>query len=505
MLQTGDSNYYWLGDLSATFDSMATEKIYDNYGIGDRFNYYADTVHAHCVVPAYQQNATQPIINRFMFGQDVDSNLKVAEQFADALSPGAQPTWDPNMWTAWWGTGNPPAFPAADVWNAGGDVMLPLNQNITVNTGDTITTSYSLTMPGTHGAATVTVPTAFTEVDIACTDGTSYTLAVPARNSSGYETNNQVYTIAANDNSIQTSNVYSATNPGCGNGAPGHTTGTYFFALGKSNPGAGNPGLAGFSTTNGLPVSGVTDPINVTFNLADSTNSQGGTLAPWTTLNWHNPYSCTPPGCPLTPTITWPAPATMLAGTPLGSAQLNATASSTLLSGFTTTGTTGLLTTAPIPGTWSFNPPAGTMLTPGMNTLTATFTPANVITPTTTAGNAYKTYTVATASVPILVGAATITATGALSKIAGGYQLIITVQNTGNATAPNVQLNAASLGAAGGTAMPASLGDIASGGSTSVTLTFPSSAGADGATVVERLSGTYAGGNFGGSFRATLP
>ena len=33
MLQTGDSNYYWLGDLSATFDSMATQKIYENYGI----------------------------------------------------------------------------------------------------------------------------------------------------------------------------------------------------------------------------------------------------------------------------------------------------------------------------------------------------------------------------------------------------------------------------------------------------------------------------------------
>ena len=504
MLQTGDSNYYWLGDLSATFDSMATQAIYDNYGIGDRFNYYIDTVHFHCVVPAYQQNATQPIINRFMFGTNDATNVKVSEQFADALQPGAQPTWDPKMWNAWWGTGNP-AFPAADVWNSGGDVMLPLNQNITVNSGDTITTSYSLTMPGTHAAATVTVPTAFTEVDIACTDNTSYTLVVPPVNSSGYQTNNQVYTIAANDNSTQTSATYSATNPGCSNGAPGHTTGTYFFALGKSNPGAGNPGLAGFSTTNGLPASGVTDPINVTFNLADSTTNQGGAPAPWTTLNWHNPYSCTPPGCPLTPTITWPAPTTMLADTPLSSSQLNATAASTLLSGFTTTGTSGLLTTAPIPGTWSYNPPAGTVLSPGVNMLTATFTPANIITPSTSAANAYKTYTIATAQVPILVGTVTITATGALSKIAGGYQMIVTVKNGGNATASNVQLTGATLGSAPGGTMPASLGDIAGGGSASVTLTFPSSAGTDGAPVVQKLSGTYTGGTFGGSFRATLP
>jgi hypothetical protein len=164
-----------------------------------------------------------------------------------------------------------------------------------------------------------------------------------------------------------------------------------------------------------------------------------------------------------------------------------------------------MLVTAPIPGTWTYNPPAGTMLSPGMTTLTATFTPTNLITSSTTAANAYKTYTIATASVPILVGSATLTTTGVLSKTAGGFQLVVTVKNTGNATAPNVQLTAATLGAASGGTLPASLGDIASGGSASVTLTFPSSAGADGATVMERLSGTYNGGSFGGSFRAALP
>jgi len=145
------------------------------------------------------------------------------------------------------------------------------------------------------------------------------------------------------------------------------------------------------------------------------------------------------------------------------------------------------------------------VLSPGMNTLTATFTPTNVITPSTTAANAYKTYTIATASVPILVGTVSITATGAVSKIAGGYQMVVTVKNSGNATASNVQLTGATLGSAPGGTMPASLGDIAGGGSATVTLTFPSSAGGDGATVAERLSGTYTGGSFGGSFRAVLP
>jgi hypothetical protein len=137
--------------------------------------------------------------------------------------------------------------------------------------------------------------------------------------------------------------------------------------------------------------------------------------------------------------------------------------------------------------------------------ITATFTPTNVITPSTTAGNAYKTYTIATATVPVLVGSVTITTTGVVSKVAGGYQVVVTVKNTGNVTAPNVQLTAATLGAASGSTLPASLGDIASGGSASVTLTFPSSAGNDGAGVVEKFSGTYDGGTFGGSIRAVLP
>jgi hypothetical protein len=169
------------------------------------------------------------------------------------------------------------------------------------------------------------------------------------------------------------------------------------------------------------------------------------------------------------------------------------------------TGTSGMLTTASIPGTWSFSPPAGTVLSPGMNTVTATFTPANLITSSTTAANAYKTYTIATASVPILVGTVTIETTGALSTISGGYRMVVTVQNTGNVTASNVQLTQTALGAATGGTIPATLGDIASGGSASVTLTFPSTAGADGARVVEKLSGTYNGGTFGGSFRAVLP
>ncbi len=345
-------------------------------------------------------------------------------------------------------------------------------------------------MPGSHPAATVTYPYGLSEADVSCSDNTSYTLTIPLAN--------QSFAISAGDNSLYTSTPGSTTNPGCSNGAPGQITSSYFYAKGIQNPGAGNPGLAGFTTTDGTPATAQTDPLNVTFTVSDSNLGQGGAWAPTNTLNWQNPYSCTPPGCPLTPTITWPAPSTMIYGVPLSSTQLNATASSTLISGLQGSGSTGLMTTASIPGTFTYTPAAGTVLNPGLQTLTVTFTPSNI-------GTKYTNYTIATASVPILVGNLAITATGVLSKVASGYQLVVTVQNNGNVTAPNVQLTQATLGAASGTTIPASLGDIASGSSASVTLTFPSSAGADGSTVVERLSGTYAGGTFGGSFRAALP
>ncbi len=526
VLQTGDSNYYWLGDFSATYSSKAAAQVWDVLGIGDRFNYYNDTVHGHCAVPAYQQNATQPVLNKFLFGTDDAATnatlpVRVHEQFENGLSSGGvQNTYDPNRWTAWWGTNNP-AYPNGGLWNYGGDLMLPVpNSGLTLNTGDVVSSTYQMTMPGTHAAGTVSVPTSFTEVDVACTDGTSYTFSVPppvaSTSAAGYPpvsgspsalSNPQTFTIGANDNSVFASTPNTTTNPGCANGAPGTVTGAYFYALGKPAPGAGNPGLAGFSTTNGLQASGQTDPLNVTANLVNTTSGQGGDFAPWVTINSLNPYSCTPPGCPLTPILRWAAPAGIVNGTPLSSTQLNAAATSRLISGWTVTGvgTSGLPVEVSVPGTYTYDPPAGTVLGPGMNTLNVTFTPTNIITASTTAGNAYKTNTISTGSVQIFVGSVTLAATGTLSTISGGYQMVVTVTNNGNVTASNVQLTDATLGSTSGATLPASLGDIAAGGSASVTLTFPSSVGPDGARIAERLAGTYTGGTFGGSSRAVLP
>jgi hypothetical protein len=64
---------------------------------------------------------------------------------------------------------------------------------------------------------------------------------------------------------------------------------------------------------------------------------------------------------PATPTMTWPAPASIPAGTPLGAAQLNATA----------TGVGGIS----LAGNFVYTPAAGTVLTAGTHVLAVEFTP----------------------------------------------------------------------------------------------------------------------------------
>ena len=106
----------------------------------------------------------------------------------------------------------------------------------------------------------------------------------------------------------------------------------------------------------------------------------------------------------------------------------------------------------------------------------------------------------------VLAGTAQLTITAVLSKLSGGgHQAIVTVTNNGTGTAQNVQLTGATLGAASA-AVPISLGNIPHGGGTAVTtLIFSSAAGADGAAAAERYTGTYTGGTFGASIRASLP
>ena len=99
---------------------------------------------------------------------------------------------------------------------------------------------------------------------------------------------------------------------------------------------------------------------------------------------------------------------------------------------------------------------------------------------------------------------ALLTGTMVITNTGSGYQMAITEKNSGGTTAANLQVTSATLGAATGTPIPASFGDIPPGGSASVVLIFPASAGAPGAPVVAKITGSYTNGTFGSSIRAVL-
>ncbi|CDM65124.1 hypothetical protein PYK22_01122 [Pyrinomonas methylaliphatogenes] len=108
----------------------------------------------------------------------------------------------------------------------------------------------------------------------------------------------------------------------------------------------------------------------------------------------------------------------------------------------------------------------------------------------------------------VTISAATVqlVTTATLTKLAdGSYQATVVITNNGFANAENVRLTSATLGAVSATSLPVALGTIPAGGSASVTLQFPASAGPSGSAVIERYAGSYAGGTFLGSIRARLP
>jgi len=181
------------------------------------------------------------------------------------------------------------------------------------------------------------------------------------------------------------------------------------------------------------------------------------------------------------PTLTWTNPADILAGTPLGSAQLNATAS--------------------VAGTFSYNPAAGTFLQAGSGqTLSVVFTPAD------TSSYASAHATVAINVLPLAGSAVKIITTNVLHRTGvNDISVQLTLTNTGGTAAANVVLTGVRIGSTLGTSLPQTIGAIASNGSAMAAVTVPGSAGSPGSTNILTVTGTYSGGTFSAATRITLP
>jgi hypothetical protein len=81
----------------------------------------------------------------------------------------------------------------------------------------------------------------------------------------------------------------------------------------------------------------------------------------------------------------------------------------------------------------------------------------------------------------------------------------LTVTNNGTGTATNVQLNSVLLNSTPTSTTLPNLGSIAPGGTANTTVRFPGGGFTAGNPAVLRVTGSYTGGNFSASSRATIP
>ncbi len=187
------------------------------------------------------------------------------------------------------------------------------------------------------------------------------------------------------------------------------------------------------------------------------------------------------------PAITWNTPALILFGSALGAGQLNATAT--------------ILGVGTIPGKFVYSAPVGTVLPPGQNLISVTFTPTDV-----------TKYFIGTQEVFVTVNLTPtqpvqLITTQVLSRDANNNVVAtITVANAGSSTAQNVTLSSVKIGTVAGAITPPSVASIPSGATAVFTATFPAgSVPASGAPGSISIAGTYTGGTINSSGRIVLP
>ncbi len=265
LLETGNTDYYWLTNRANYVSARATQQVYNAFGIGDRFGFFIDGKHPHCQTLPAEAPAITAFVDKFMLG-------KTSEQTDVEVNP--FPTLDYKRWTAWWGTRphGEPQFPSP--WVAAATFVLPLNTaHLKIDAGQPLQAKYQLMIPGSHPDVTATLVNGNVQADIRCGDGSSYTLTIPL-------TANQSYSIPANSNawiSNSSGPQGSVTALACG-ATPGHGVlqDAYFSSLGVS-PGNAKLGGPGFTTTD------ATDPLDVEFSC--SANRESTTISPPVNVN----------------------------------------------------------------------------------------------------------------------------------------------------------------------------------------------------------------------------
>ena len=98
LLCLGNPDYEWLADESGYVSCKAAGRVWEAFGIADRFGFSIAGGHGHCQLPDFQRAEVEAFIDKFLLGKmNVDTKVKKHPY----------PNADFARWTNWWGTKNP--------------------------------------------------------------------------------------------------------------------------------------------------------------------------------------------------------------------------------------------------------------------------------------------------------------------------------------------------------------------------------------------------------------
>lgn len=95
LLCLGNPDYEWLADESGYVSCQAAKRVWDTFGISDRFGFSIVAKHPHCQLPESQRPEVEAFIDKFLLG-DFTANTNVAVHPYENT--------DYSGWTDWWGT-----------------------------------------------------------------------------------------------------------------------------------------------------------------------------------------------------------------------------------------------------------------------------------------------------------------------------------------------------------------------------------------------------------------
>ncbi|MCQ2975286.1 MAG: hypothetical protein MJ211_10830 [Bacteroidales bacterium] len=95
VLVLGNPDFEWLCDYSGYVSSNAARRVWQCWGIGDRFGYIFEGNHNHCMACDSENDAVTRFVNKFLFDKkDVNTDIFDAGQFGSKI--------DMNNWVGDW-------------------------------------------------------------------------------------------------------------------------------------------------------------------------------------------------------------------------------------------------------------------------------------------------------------------------------------------------------------------------------------------------------------------